>query len=90
MTPEPLVSGIVLKTGLNEHNMKAQCENTDLVRRRFADGVGHQHRSVLPLHQGPVHSVEGRWHPLPNSDVNITERWKGRKGKLRKRMTRMP
>ena len=54
---------------------------TDLVQCRFADGVVHQHRSVL--HQGLVLFVKGRWHPLHNSDLKITE-MERRKGKVKK------
>ena len=81
MSPQPLVSGF-LQTMMNQPHCSA--ENTDLVRRRFVDGVVLRLRSVLPPQPGLVHSVAGRWHRLHNSDVNITEMEKREKGKVKK------
>ena len=60
-------------------------KKTDLVRLRLADGAVVRHRLVpLPLLPGLVHSVKDLWHPLHNSDANIAEMEKQRKGKVKK------
>ena len=70
---------------LEETFLKTGLETFQLVSHRFADGADLRHRSVpLQLLSGLVHSVKDLWRPLHNSDANIAEMEKQKKGKVKK------